>query len=65
VQFLQKFLGLYGIGLGKRKSNGRMIRFVDQNSVEIIMQFIEARREQRRALIPQLFSEIRMAGTPP
>jgi hypothetical protein len=53
VQFLQKFFAQYGIRLGKRKSNGNIIRFVDMESVDMVLGFVQRRRARGRELIEQ------------
>ncbi|HYX37717.1 MAG TPA: toprim domain-containing protein [Oligoflexus sp.] len=53
VQFLKKFLAMFGLYAGKRKSNGRMIRFIEQASLDFVLGLIRERRRRGRELITQ------------
>jgi phage/plasmid primase-like uncharacterized protein len=62
TQFVQKILSLLGLELGKRKSNGRMIRFIDKTSLDKMLEVVNARRSQRQEFIKQ---SPKAVATPP
>ena len=56
TSFVKKFLALLGLDIGKRKSEGRMIRFVDSKSVDRMLGYAQRRYENGQTFIEQGFS---------
>jgi hypothetical protein len=50
--FVQRIFRRLGLRLGARKSNGRMIRFVEPTDVELMLSLMERRRARQLTFIP-------------
>lgn len=46
--FVQKIVRMLGLTLGSRKSNGRMIRFIDPASIETMLSHLNRRRDRNQ-----------------
>ena len=58
TKFVQKLLGLLGLTLGSRKSNGHMIRFIDKTELQSIMTHVRSRLAKQRSFIRREESEL-------